>query len=107
MLELDRVPAGKFDDAIVERRLEESGGRVVLAGCDGVDELVERNVERELRCNGSERVARRLRCERGRARKARVGLDALANDAVAAAFGRLWQLILCLTPELETDAGPR
>ena len=79
--ELLEREARELDDDVVERRLEARGRRLR----EVVRDLVERVADGELRCDLRDRVAGRLRGERGRARDARVHLDdaQLAGLAVA------------------------
>jgi len=73
--ELVEREARHLRDDVVERRLE-ARGRVRDLN------LVERHADRDLRRNARDRVAARLRGERGRARHARVDLDHVVVERV-------------------------
>ena len=69
--ELLEVEARDLHDDVVERRLEARGRDLG----DVVRDLIQPVPESELRCDLRDREARRLRCQRRRARDTRVHLD--------------------------------
>ena len=74
--ELVERPAWDLHDDVVQSGLE--SGRRLLG--DGVGDLVEPFADRDLRRDASDRIARRLRCERRRPRDPRVHLDDVVRD---------------------------
>ena len=91
--ELVERPLGEFHDDVVERRLKAGAG---LAG-DVILNFIERIAEGDLRRDLCDRVAGRLRRERGRARHAGVDLD----DGVVKAVGIERELAVAAADDVE------
>ena len=91
--ELVKRPLGELHDDVVERRLKAGAG---LAG-DVILNFIERVAEGDLRRDLCDRVAGRLRGERGRARHAGIDLD----DGVVKAVGIERELAVAAADDVE------